>query len=45
MQDVTIKTIAVEQGNLLVPVELALRRQPCLSGGRPLAQPEVPLGG
>ena len=28
MQDVTIKTIAVEQGNLPVPVEPALRRQP-----------------
>ena len=55
MHDVTIKTIAVEQGNLLVPVESALRRQPLTkrwppisptrgAASRPLGQPEVPLG-
>ena len=41
MHDVTIKTIAVEQGNLLVPVESALRRQPLTKRWPPIS----PTGG
>ena len=37
MHDVTIKTIAVEEGNLLVPVELALRRQPLTKRWPPIS--------